>query len=306
MRPTGDGPARPTVPDLPRLRSRRRLRRTALIAWPADAQDRARRRGPPELHEDRPGHRRAAGAAVDRAASRPYRPALRRSDGSRVLRRAGPAAARPRPRSRQRLAGRADRRGHGALRARRRRGASRPGRGGRRRQLDAGGDAGRGQGRRAGGTRRGRPALVRPDDAGGDQPDRDRSAGVDPADAVARRRREPAPGGRPRRADLLRRQRHDRHAAAPPRPGAVGSPRRRARPRAARLCRADAAPAGQRRFGGAPGDAARSPGADRRVDAGHLPDPPAHRETARGARPARRGVGAAAGRRRSATSISSP
>ena len=90
----------------------------------------------------------------------------------------------------------------------------------RRRELDARLRARRGQGAVPGRARRGRPALLRPVDAGGDQPASHRP----PVDATCSR-----PASTPtrtsaarasRRADPLRRQRDDRHAAALPRRGA--------------------------------------------------------------------------------------
>ena len=94
-------------------------------------------------------------------------------------------------------------------------------------------------------ARRSRPALVRPDDAGGDQPARQRPAGRPAFHDAPGGRGPPGASGVTGRADPLRRQPDDRHAARAP--GAVRSGRRAGPARAAGDVRGrDAPPALER------------------------------------------------------------
>ena len=105
----------------------------------------------------------------------------------------------------------------------------------RRRQLDAGLHAGRGEEGRAGRARRSGTAQLRPVDAGRDQPRADRPDRGPPLHDRARRARQPRARGHRRVARAFRRQRDDRLAAR--QPGARGpaggnaAPRRRRRRR---------------------------------------------------------------------------
>ena len=96
--------------------------------------------------------------------------------------------------------------------------AARPGDRPRRRQLDPGGGADRGEAGHPGRPRRVGPAQLRPDDARGDQPDRRRPVLRLPLPPQRRGGREPARRGHRRRAHALRRQHDDRHAGRARRP----------------------------------------------------------------------------------------
>ena len=120
----------------------------------------------------------------------------------------------------------ADRAGDGAPGAGAGRGAPRPGDRPRRRQLDPGGGADRGQDADPRRPHRVGAAQLRPHDARGDQPDRHRPALRPPLPAQRRGDREPARRGHPRGAHALRRQHDDRHPGRPARSASAPQGRR--------------------------------------------------------------------------------
>ena len=231
-----------------------------------------------------------------RATAHPHRPALRRPDVGRVLHRPRMPDAGPEPRRRLGHPGRPDRgpprRARGCVPS----APAGPRRRLRRRQLDAGRGARRGQAGHPGGACRGRPAQLRRHDARGDQPAPDRPAVRPAVRDQPRGLRQPDRDRRPRRAHPLRRQPDDRHAARQHRPIRPGRGAGGARPARA-LRGGHGPPAGQRRRPG-PGRAHRDDAPrGRRARPGRGPAPSPRPADARGERPRR---GRPAARRRAA------